>query len=145
MQEIEINIDDLANFLFVKNNSTRVALSLPQLECQKDLFYFFLDLFCKGLMIFFGNNNRVEIEKLTYNDFDNVKKKMKCCGIIAHLEVLSAVDTNINLLDGNPINVSAIEELPDNLNLEEYQFRLLTLNGIYIVYFSLEIPTNVYK
>lgn len=138
----EINIDNLADYIFLKNNNTIIALSLPELQCQKDLFYFLLDLFCKGLVLLFGDNNRVEIEKLTYHDFDRVKNKLKYCGIVAKLEVIPGNELEMSLLSGNPINVSTIEQLPDNLDVKDYKFKLLTRNSLYSVFFELEIPTD---
>ena len=137
MQEISMDIDGFADYMFQKNNNSIMALTLPELHTEKDLFYFFLDLFCKGLVILFGVNDRVEIDKLTLNDFNIVKNKMKWSGIIANLEI---IPETCDLIDGTFINVSDIENLPDNLNIKEYRFNLLTKTSMFSVYFDLKIP-----
>lgn len=129
-----VNIDDIANYMFLSNkNNNLISLSLPLLDGNKDLFYFFLDLFCKGLVILFGYNNRVPIENVTIYDFEKVKEKMACAGI----NIILNVTTNNNLYTGFSINFTDIEFLPQNLNLRDYEISMITPHHKYKISFDL--------
>lgn len=132
----EIEIDDLADYMFLQNSVGKIALSLPDLNSNKDLFFFLLDLFCKGLLILYGNNFRVEVEKLTLEDFEKIKKKMQYAGIIVNLQLIS--HPNSSVTPANPININDISNLSDHLEIKDYVFKLSTLKHIYCINFSLD-------
>lgn len=128
-----VNIDDIANYMFLKNKKNNfISLSLPLLDGNKDLFYFLLDLFCKGLVLLFGNNNRVSIENLTIHDFLKVKERMAYAGI----NIILNVTTN-NSTSGFSINFLDIEHLPLNLNLTDYEISMITPHHTYKISFDL--------
>ena len=83
-----MHINDLADFIFIKNvNDSIIQLSLNGVEDMKDLFYFCLDLFCKGLVILFGQDNKVEVEIITLEQFMLLRKKMANAGININLNI----------------------------------------------------------
>lgn len=128
-----VNIDDIAHYMFLTNkNNNLISLSLPLLDGNKDLFYFLLDLFCKGLVILFGNNNRVPIENLTIDDFSKIKEKMSCAGINITLDVVTNSFSSAFF-----INFADIENMPLNLNLKDYSISMITPVRRYKISFDL--------
>lgn len=127
-------VDDLAKFMFKDNiNNTIIELSLGGVENNKDLFCFFVDLLCKGLVILYGKDSRVEIDELNMNDFTIVKNKMRLAGIDVLLDAQPNIDrkaSGINILD-------IIETTNDNANLEDFSFKVTCTQMIYRIKFAL--------
>lgn len=135
--EIDMNIDDLAKFIFKENvNNVPIELNLEGIESNKDLFYFCLDLFCKGLVILYGNNNSISIENITYEQFHVIQQKLKCAGINISLDMQ---DTNIHVIDKNKstLNLQELNDEPNNKNLQDYKFKAINNNKLFIISFSL--------
>lgn len=88
---IEIEIDNLVDIIFLKNkNNAIIELTLGGIEDNKDLFYFCLDLFCKGLVILFGDNtNSVIVNSIEMEQFAVIKKKMHNAGIDVTLDIIN--------------------------------------------------------
>ena len=140
-RDVELEIDELANFMFKRNdNNVVLELSLGGIENNKDLFYFILDLFCKGLVMMFGNEtNSVDVDTITFDNFLSIKEKMLCAGIQVNME---HYPNDIPLNDENIskraiINTDEINEAEDNKPLNEYIFKLYSLKNQYIISFSL--------
>jgi hypothetical protein len=140
-RDVELEIDELANFMFKRNdNNVVLELSLGGIENNKDLFYFILDLFCKGLVMMFGNEtNSVDVDTITFDNFLSIKEKMLCAGIQVNME---HYPNDIPLNDENMskraiINTDEINEAEDNKPLNEYIFKLYSLKNQYIISFSL--------
>lgn len=132
MMSVEMEIDDFAEFMFCRNiNNAILDLSLGGVENNKDLFCFFVDLLCKGLVLLFGKENRVEIENLTMEDFKIVQEKMGCAGIDVHLQVKE----NIGDIPG--INMYEVTNMSDDAPLETFSLKLTSINLIYNIYFNL--------
>lgn len=129
-------MEELVDFMFIKNKTNTIAMSLPELDTTKDLFYFLLDLFCKGLVVLFGKENRVIIQNLTENDFEIIQNKMLYAGIEVYLSIYE--HSNVSFSNKSPINLTNIENLPEYLDLNEYSFKMLIENKIYKVYFNLK-------
>lgn len=131
--EVSMEVDDFADFMFRKNiNNAQIELSLGGVENNKDLFCFFVDLMCKGLVILFGQDNRIELEQLTIDDFDMVKKKMGLAGI----EVVLDINPNTMNLPVS-LNIREIETFPDNAPIGTYFFRVVGLTMVYEIRFKL--------
>jgi len=137
MLEVEVPLDSLAEFIFTKNvNNATIELSLHGLENGKDFFYFCLDLFCKGLIVMFGNGlPHVNIQDLTPNQFEMFRDKFRLAGINTVLEILPP-DLSIGP-DELYINTSEIQEADDHLKLEDYKFILKSHQSTYVVHFEL--------
>jgi hypothetical protein len=132
---IDMNINDFAEFMFKKNvNNAEIYLELGGIEDNKDLFYFCLDLFCKGLIYMFGENGKVNIELITHEQFYQVKQKMLLAGIIVNL---TYQDITNNLDQNTVINLDEIEKDENNLNLKDYEFTITTDKLIYKINFDL--------
>jgi hypothetical protein len=128
-----MNINDFAEFVFIKNvNDALVELSLGGVENNLDLFCFFVDLVCKGLVLLFGKGNKVEIDSVSMEDFKKVQHKMHLLGV----DVILDVKPNEN---NTPVsmNVKDFESFPPNDDLESYRFKLNTLTLLYEVRFKI--------
>jgi len=113
-------------------------LTLNGIENNKDFFYFCIDLFCKGLVILFGKDNRVEITDITMEQFMLLQKKMMNAGIKVHLDMYEDIPPNEDTkTESAHINLHHIESLPNDLTLDEYAFVLRTHQYVYKVNFSL--------
>lgn len=137
--DVEMHINDLAEFIFIKNvNNAVIELSLGGVENNKDLFFFLLDLFCKGLVLLFGNESQsVDIELLTEKDFIDIKNKMNCAGIDVVLTTYPCdIEMPINDVK-SIINISEIEAEDDNKQLQNYEFKLCSSTMMYIINFEL--------
>lgn len=132
-----MHINDLADFIFIKNvNDSIIQLSLNGVEDMKDLFYFCLDLFCKGLVILFGQDNKVEVEIITLEQFMLLRKKMANAGININLNIYEDIEGEENEEKKVALNLEKIEELPNNLNIEDYDFILRSCNMVYKINFG---------
>ncbi len=132
MLYVDMEIDDFATFLFKRNvNNAIIELSLGGVENNKDLFLFLVDLVCKGLVLLFGEDNRVELDAVTLDDFKLIAKKLYCAGISVDLEV----ETNEGDLPG--INLYEIENKPDDLPLSEFKFKITSVSFTYKLGFAL--------
>ena len=137
MQDLNMHINDLADFIFIKNvNDSIIQLSLNGVEDMKDLFYFCLDLFCKGLVILFGQDNKVEVEIITLEQFMLLRKKMANAGININLNIYEDIEGEENEEKKVALNLEKIEELPNNLNIEDYDFILRSCNMVYKINFG---------
>lgn len=135
--DIEITIDDVAEFIFIKNvNNVPIEITMGGIENNKDMFYFCLDLFCKGLIMLFSKDGKsVSVEELTLEDFRVVQTKMSCAGIRLALDVQT--ESNEASQNKTLTNLSDTERESDTKPLEEYKFILNTIPFCYTVSFSL--------
>lgn len=143
-RDVEMEVSDLADFMFKSNvNNVVLELSLGGIENNKDLFFFILDLFCKGLVLMFGGeDNSVDVDTITMDNFNIVKEKMLCAGININM---AFYPNDIDLQDGEVVemskrallNLDEINASPDNKPLDEYVFKLLTIKNQFVISFNL--------
>ena len=130
---VDMEVDDFAQFVFLRNvNDAAIELSLGGVENNKDLFCFMVDLLCKGLVLMFGSDNRVEVESLTLDDFGRLKKKLACAGINVHLSVTQNSESDII-----GINMHELNDIPDESPLSDFTLKLTSITFIYHIKFSL--------
>lgn len=145
LSSMEVHVDNLAEFLFLKNvNDLYIDMSFQgeEIKTTKDLFYFFLDLFCKGLVLTFGDGtNMVDISCLGAEQFAVINKKMQNAGIEVKLHVEQRAHTVVddsNNTEGVAVNFPELNNLPDNKPLSEYSFKIVLPYGVtYVVSFDL--------
>lgn len=138
--DVNMQVNDLAEFMFVKNiNNVVLDLSLGGIENNKDLFCFFLDLFCKGLVMMFGNgSNSVSIEDITLDNFQQLKEKMLCAGISTNLQVFPAdIPDESEQPQRAMLNLDEINATTDDKALDQYEFKVTNTQNTYIVSFNL--------
>lgn len=152
---IEVGINELAYFIFKNNiDNARIELDLDGIHNMKDMFFFCYDLFCKGLVILFGTENTVNINKISKEQFNIVSERLEYAGIKTKL-IISDIDKTNNDINENYndnlvkdlnetilypyVNIKDIEDnLNVNLELHEYIFEIyLTSNLHYRISFEL--------
>ena len=138
---VDMNINDLSDFLFKKNEfNKQIDLSINGIENTKDLFCFCLDIMCKGLVLLFGKDQKVALNDLTLDDFEQVNTKMKCAGIKCYLQTYPVEvqpETLLDLWTQNLLNVQKVRSSDDNMNLKDYHFDIQTNEYIYKISFEL--------
>ena len=141
--DVELDVKDLVEFIFQRNiNNAILELSLGGIENTKDLFFFILDLFCKGLVLMYGNGeNRVELQSLTQEQFAYMREKLECAGITPILEFLPNPDPSYDEDDQAiryvNMNLADLQNEDDNKSLNEYVFQVYTPEAIYKLHFDL--------
>lgn len=136
---IDMHINNLAEFMFITNKDDKVlSLSLNGVEDTKDMFYFLLDLFCKGLVLMFGDGRGVNISELSMEDFAAIKKKMSNAGVLVNLSIYQdiAID-NEEEAKAPHVNLQHIEALDNNMPLNDYHFILRMGQTVYTICFEL--------
>lgn len=129
-----MEIGDFAEIMFTKNeNNYPVPINFQGIENNKDLFLCFMDLFCKGLIICYGNGNRsINFDDLDLDKFKYIKTKMANAGIIINMNVIK-----VEYLLTTSINSNEIERQLDDLPLESYHFKIYNNFFIYDMSFEL--------
>ena len=153
---VDMHINDLAFFMFLKNvNNAIIELSLGGIQNNKDLFFFCLDLFCKGLVHLFGQNGKIHVDQITQEQFEMVKNKMALAGINVILKIIqlqpntyieedSDDDSPPDLPSGQPqpnqmvgLNIHEIESEELNKPMKDYVFKIKMHNINYNINFEL--------
>lgn len=130
--QIDMQVDDFATFMFKENtNNARIELSLGGVENNKDLFCFFVDILCKGLVILYGKDNKIQIDDLTIHEFEMIKNKMLLAGIQVTLET----EENINHITPR-VNIREIEFIDDNAALDQFHLQVISTYLIYRIKFN---------
>lgn len=133
---VEMHINDLADFVFRKNiYDSEIYLQLFEVEDMQDLFFFCLDLFCKGLVLLYGDKNRVCLEELTMDQFLEVRRKLRLAGIDILLDVEPQEPVEGEAIP--PVTMIRVVEKTDNVKLEDYNFHMQTPTMKYTIRFSL--------
>lgn len=130
-----MEIGEFAEYMFVTNTSDRsIYMNLEGIENNKDLFLCFIDLFCKGLILKFGNGaTSINFEDLNLDKFSYLKIKMAQAGICIHLDIQ---ENEIEL--PTSINGEEIDNEDENKPLESYIFKICNGKTNYHIHFSLE-------
>jgi hypothetical protein len=141
---METDVNELAEFLFLRNtNDAIVELSLGGVEDNKDFFFFCLDLFCKGLVMIYGEGNSLIINNVSEEQFNNVQKKMANAGISAKLHVHHDNDPDSPPDLDEPslfpsVNMTELQQMPSHLEVEDYVFKInMTSKLTYNITFQL--------
>jgi len=134
----------LINFIFKENNAT-LDMHLGGLETPKDLFKFCMHFLWRGLVVLYGNeeDDSVDLEKMTFDDFLVVQQKLKNIGIKCNLNVTELDDpvdpcdipnVNLQLL----LNTVQLEmDYDQGKQMKDYAFDLQTSKHILKISFEL--------
>lgn len=132
-----LTIDDFARYVFVEHDSNKTIdlRILGNLETTKDMFLFCIDLVCKGLVLMFGTDDRVDIDKLTMEQFTQLSRRLELLGIRCLLEV-EQLEAPLSVRDVLH-RLHMLHNLPDNLDLNRYTFEIGSKNVLYKIHFTL--------
>lgn len=127
------DITEFSEYMFKNNTYNRkIQLNLEGIEDNKDLFLFFIDLFCKGLVLCYGNNNTVDFDTLDADKFAHIKTKMANAGI--HIN-LSIKDNPIYM--PTSINSDEIDSQDSDKPIHEYVFKIYKAQHTYHITFTI--------
>ena len=134
-----VEFNELIDFIFLKNNNNKkIILELDNLKNTKDLFSFCLDLFCKGMVILYGNEDRkVNINELSMEQIQIVVDNLSYAGIHTIIQIKDFIENSDYTM--NEILNKSFNELIDNEknnNLSDYKFTLKIDKMYYIIQFD---------
>lgn len=147
MGSYNIELDALAPMIFLKNvNNLPIEINIREysdLKNGKDMFFFLIDLFFKGLYYSRALNDVVHDEKITLNDITleeifTVISKMKNANIIMHLEYIESIDDwelcFKRMLESSYRDAKLCD---DSISLEQLHFKLPFNDSLYKISFEL--------
>lgn len=146
IEKKNIDVDQLAFYIFTENDGKEIFLDIQSIKTNKDLFFFCFDLFCKGLVILFGTENKLLLNMLTSENFDEIRRKLKYAHI--HLKTLNydvelaeLLDiVNKDTLNERNVLVESIDHLKgmeEQLELSEYIFNIYLNNTVMQIFFEI--------
>ena len=136
--EVDASLNELVRYIFIDNKQDNIVyMNLPYGESgirdNHDLFVFFVDLLCKGLVMLYGNeDNKVPIDTLTQQQLAYVTAKLKNAGID-----LKVMQKEIVTINRNPILVKPRIYKGDDDTLDSYNLRIVSNNIEYTIAFAL--------
>lgn len=143
---MRIDVDELATFIFKKNTENKeLYLNIRSLKTTKELFFFLFDIFCKGIILLFGENNKMKLNSLEPYQFELIKENMKCAHIL--LTMTTYDESTAKLLDLIPKNVKEKNVIQDSINditrmednepLTDYVFKLFMNETLFCINFDI--------
>jgi hypothetical protein len=147
MNKYRIDVQDLANFIFVENkNNLNVIIEISSIKSNQELFFFLFDLLCKGLVLVYGENdsNQVCLNHLTIEQFEFMKTKFKNAHIKLNIVIYDhATAILLDLLDENykkrnliKESISKLESMETNEPLKDYIFNILIEDNLFCINFE---------
>ena len=160
-----VHYDELLKHIYTDNrNNHRICIEANTLRHTKDLFRFCLDLFCKGLVMCHGDENkRVEVDNLSMKQIQYVIDKLSYTGIMTIVQIFSKNENDCNedlCTDSNDVNtplidiekereanaysilknsLELIDSLPDNDPMIHYSFKILVGEMVYCIRFEIQV------
>jgi hypothetical protein len=145
MERLNIDINELAKYIFVTNQTERneIFLDVKSLKTNKELFFFFFELFCKGLVLLFGEGSKLCLDTLTMEQLDNVRGLMRFAhiklNVVVYDEDTAKMIDEIEVADERKIVNDSMEKLrasKSDLPISEYVFNLFINKVLYIISFD---------
>ena len=143
-----IDITELAQYVFRNESESPIFIEINCLKTKKELFFLLFDLFCKGLIILFGENNKILLNKLGMDQFDEVKAKLKLAHVDLNLQlydketavILEMIPADIDDRFEKTIiqqSLAQINGMPDDKDLKEYVFQLFMNETLFNINFDI--------
>lgn len=143
------NLHELALIVFKNNNDSELLLGLgDNIKTNKELFSFCFQLFCSGLVVLFGEGNKVTLNQLSTSQLETMKTKMKRAHI--HIKTVTYdLDTAIllDIVEKDHVSnetlvltnsIAKLNSMKPDENLEEYELTLLLHGSIMQLHFEIE-------
>ena len=111
--------DALAYMIFVEApDNASINLTLPSLNNSKELFFFLLDVFMRGVILLFSSDGDASVALHTIDQamFDVLKSKMEIAGVRCHLDIRPSAQCFVF----PPINIEDLKRRPDDDPLEKF-------------------------
>ena len=130
MNQEEVHIDEiteLVKFVFSDNrHNNRMVIESSDFKDTPDLYFFCIELTMKGMAYLYGDENeKVDIEKLSLEQLDNIKTKLSNAAIELIVDI-TPVKTNIDTNNHTEIIYDIpYKDLEKKCSLEEYSLKLI--------------------
>jgi hypothetical protein len=144
---VEMSVNYLANFIFLENTKDiKITLQSDEFDNAKDMFFFILDLYFKGMVLLYGKKNdnfssSVILNELSLEQIDFIKDKLKNAHIKLNFDYYhytNIEEGNLDILEKyKKSNMNLLASFANNLNIKEYIFKLAM--GEYIYFINFEI------
>ena len=143
-----IDITELAQYVFRNESESPIFIEINCLKTKKELFFLLFDLFCKGLIILYGENNKILLNKLGMDQFDEVKAKLKLAHVDLNLTlydketavILEMIPADIDDRFEKTIiqkSLAQINGMSDDMDLKEYVFQLFMNETLFNINFDI--------
>lgn len=145
MERLNIDINELAKYIFVTNQTERneIFLDVKSLKTNKELFFFFFELFCKGLVLLFGEGSKLCLDTLAMEQLDAVRGLMRFAhiklNVVVYDEDTAKMIDEIEVADERKIVNDSMQKLrasKSDLQISEYVFNLFINKVLYIISFE---------
>ena len=142
---LNIDVSEVAKYIFKINTDKEIILNVKSIKTSRDLFFFLFDIFCKGIIILYGENNKMKLNDLQPYQFDEIKDKLKYAHIKLNMEMFDK-DTAILLdllseqIDEKNIIQKSIDDIMlmgDNEELDKYIFNLYMNETLFCINFNI--------
>lgn len=132
------DINNLVEYIYFQNNDNRrINLTIGRgCENTKQFFFFCIQIFCKGLALLYGNNNKINIDNLNQEQVLNVINKMRLININVILDRISWEDLYYEEENAYKIPKN-IDTQSENLSLQEYGCKIDSNEYLHIIRFAL--------
>ena len=145
---LNINVNELANYIFKINTDKELFLNINSLKTKKELFFFLFDIFCKGIILMYGENNKMKLNNLELHQFEEIKTKLKYAHIGMNLiiydkktaQILDLIPPNDQEIKEKNIiqnSIDNIVKLPDDEDLKNYIFNLYMNDTLFCINFDI--------
>lgn len=149
------SIHDLSKHIFKNNDEGHeMLLGLEEsVKTNKELFSFCFQLFCNGLVLLYGDGQKVLLNALSMEQLDAIRKKLKCVHI--HVKIATYDLDTAYLLDivekptssqnqprpneGSVLakSMAAIRTQGENDALEDYALTLMMYGNVMQIHFEI--------
>jgi hypothetical protein len=147
MTRLNIDVSEVAKYIFEINDDKEIYLNVKSIKTTRDLFFFLFDIFCKGIIILYGENNKMKLNDLQPTQFDEIKHKLKFAHIKLNMEMFDKqTAVLIDLIpEGDESNekniiqksIDDIMLMNDNEELNTYVFKLFMNENLFCINFDI--------
>ncbi|QOI90230.1 hypothetical protein QKU58_gp101 [Pyramimonas orientalis virus] len=145
---VNIDVSEVAKYIFKTNKEQEIYLNVKSIKTSRDLFFFLFDIFCKGIVILYGENNKMKLNDLQPYQFDEIKEKLKYAHIKLYMEMfdkataimLDLLPDNDNEYNEKNVIKKSIEEIllmKEDEDLNAYMFKLYMNENLFCIHFDI--------
>lgn len=148
VSSMNIDVNDLANYIFKINDEKELFLNVKSLKTKKELFFFLFDIFCKGIILMYGSNNKMKLNNLELHQFEEIKNKLKFAHIKLNMimydkptaqaiDLLPEDDNGIQEKNIIQASLGRIMKMGDDEDLNNYVFNLYMNQTLFCISFDI--------
>lgn len=137
---------DLVVHIFTNNANQHMMIGIESIHNNKQLFSFCFQLLCSGLVMLYGDGKKLQLNKVTMDQLECVKNKMKYAQIKLKT-IMYDYDTavmldmvpeeNVNEMTVLSRSMAMLNEMGEDNPLDEYTITLYLNDCIMQLYFEI--------